>query len=186
VHAYTEIETKIALEKEKSNFILNRLAEFHLLQEKTFEDNYCFDYENLTLSKKGFLLRLRITLAHSILTLKGPSNRKGGVKYRKEIELKLDNGKKMLLILKKIGLKVIFRYQKYRTIYAHNAVKICFDETPIGNFLELEGDRNKIIKVANDLGFSDKSFIPYSYYRLFCKYKRENGLKGRSMIFKQN
>lgn len=178
-----EIETKIKLETEDTINLLKELIPIEIVQPRLFEDNYCFDYPDKILSKKGFLFRLRISEPKNILTLKGPSRKKVGFKIRQELELTLDNPINMLVILKKIGFKIIFRYQKYRTIYNSNGLKICFDETPIGLFLELEGEKNQIIELVNKIGLNKKVFIPFSYYYLFRMYKRKYNIKDKHMIF---
>jgi adenylate cyclase class 2 len=52
------------------------------------------------------------------------------------------------------------------------------DETPIGNFLEIEGDPAGIDAAAARLGFARSDYITDSYHRLFL-------LSGRSgdMVF---
>lgn len=178
-----EIETKIKLETKDTVNLLKKLIPLEIRQPRLFEDNYCLDYRDKILSKKGFLFRLRISEAKNILTLKGPSRRKEGLKIRQEWELAVDNPINMLEIFKKIGFKIIFRYQKYRTIYSSNRLKICFDETPIGLFLELEGEKTQIIKLANKIGFDKKVFIPFSYYHLFKLFKKNHCVKSKHMIF---
>ncbi len=156
---------------------------FCLIQNRYFEDNYCLDYSDKKLTRKGFLFRLRESTVRNTLTLKGPTKRKDGLRYRTEWELTIGDVYNLLSILKIIGFKVIFRYQKYRTIYTYKDVIIFFDETPIGLFLEFEGKEEKILNVTNDLGFNKESLIPFSYYYLFLQYKKVYKIKNRYMLF---
>jgi len=59
-----------------------------------------------------------------------------------------------------------------------DGVGVMVDETPIGNFLEIEGDPAGIDAVAARLGFARSDYITDSYHRLFL-------LSGRSgdMVF---
>ena len=52
-----------------------------------------------------------------------------------------------------------------------------FDETPLGNFLELEGGKEEIKLVAEQLGFSTGDFITKGYVTLqydFCKMMKQD------------
>ena len=46
----------------------------------------------------------------------------------------------MRAILENLGYRQVFRYQKYRESWRHRGQEIEIDETPIGCFLEIEGD----------------------------------------------
>ena len=60
----------------------------------------------------------------------------------------------------------MFSYKKYRTVFKNKRLKICLDETSVGNFLELEGQRNDIVRFAEALQFSKKDFIKTDYIQL--------------------
>jgi adenylate cyclase, class 2 len=57
------------------------------------------------------------------------------------------------------------------------------DETPVGNFLELEGTPRWIGRTAKLLGFSQADYITGSYGYLHMLYCREHGLKLKDMLF---
>ena len=61
----------------------------------------------------------------------------------------------------------MFRYQKYREVYRWNDVEVVVDETPIGSFLEIEGDLAAIHAAAADLGYGPADYIRESYAALF-------------------
>ena len=46
------------------------------------------------------------------------------------------------------------------------------DQTPIGNFIEIEGEKKKIDNIARQLGYNKKQYIVDSYFSLFKKSKR--------------
>lgn len=184
--SHKEIETKVKIPDLNSFINLIKELPFLLLKERYFEDNWCYDFEDRRLTKKDILLRLRKINNKITITLKGPTYKKKGLKYRKEWEVVINNGYNIKTILKNIGLQIIFRYQKYRTVFKYKNSLICLDETPIGNFLELEGREDEILEIASLLGFSKDNFIPLSYASLFKIFKHTLNLKCRDMIFQKS
>jgi adenylate cyclase class 2 len=74
-----------------------------------------------------------------------------------------------------MGLRPWFRYEKYRTTYRLPGVAglmVELDETPIGEFLELEGDAQAIDRVAVMLGYGVADYITKSYGQLFVEQRR--------------
>jgi adenylate cyclase class 2 len=88
-------------------------------------------------------------------------------------------------------LKQVFIYEKYRTIYAeghkadlHGLPQAAYDETPIGNYLELEGPEKWIDAVATRLEYSRQDYITSNYLALYYQKCREEGKRPGNMIFK--
>jgi len=132
-----------------------------------FEDNLLFDDAAGTLKASGSALRLRLTPHGGVLTFKGPRATEDGAKVREERETFVDDPDAIPAILKRLGYRPVFRYQKYRESWTHRGQEIEVDETPIGTFLEIEGDAAGIRAVAADLGFSPSEFLSDSYVGLF-------------------
>jgi len=61
---------------------------------------------------------------------------------------------------------------------------VLLDETPIGNFLELEGSPRWIDRTARRLGFSPKDYINRSYGYLYLAWCRERRIRPKDMVFK--
>ena len=59
-----------------------------------------------------------------------------------------------------------------------------YDETPIGNYLELEGPKGWIDAVAAQLGYRRQDYITESYVRLYYQKRAELGRKPVNMVFK--
>jgi adenylate cyclase class 2 len=57
------------------------------------------------------------------------------------------------------------------------------DETPIGNFAELEGEAAWIDKVAARLGVSHSEYMTLSYGRLFEQWREEHHSGAEHMTF---
>jgi adenylate cyclase class 2 len=151
-----------------------------LVRERHFEENVLFDDTGGSLRYGGTVLRLRQTPHGGILTFKGPSEVIGGIKTREERETAVEAPEQVRAILRNLGYKPVFRYQKYRESWSYRGQEIEVDETPIGAFLEIEGDADGIAAVARDLGYSPADYVAESYAGLF----RAEGGKG-DMVFSQ-
>lgn len=177
-----EIEVKIKIDC--IPVIVDRILKsgFVLLQKKYFETNIVFDTSDNTLKEKNFLLRLRNQDELNFLTLKRPVSEplsQSNYKVREEIELNVSSFEKTKMILLSLGFKIFFIYEKYREVFGKEGSKIMVDQTPIGNFIEIEGEKELIDNIANQLGYSKNHYIVESYYSLFKK-KNKSGF----MVFK--
>ncbi len=158
---------------------------FALKKRRVFEQNVLLDTARLDLGKKNELIRLRKVGAKSILTYKGPA-KPGPHKSREELECDVENADFMQLILQRLGYQTRFRYEKYRAEYERRGTKgtVTVDETPIGNFLELEGPPRWIDKTARELGFSPADYITQSYGSLYMAWRRAYGAAPAHMVFR--
>jgi adenylate cyclase class 2 len=181
-----EIEIKLRLPEDLSEIRskLQRLG-FRIHKRRAFESNILFDDTKRRLRKHGKLLRVRRSGRRGLLTLKGPSE-KSRYKKRWEMETNLSDSDSIEGILMQIGYHPVFRYEKFRTEYARGsfAGKALLDETPIGNFLELEGGSQWIERTAKLLGFSRKDYINRSYGYLYLAFCRERRVRPKDMLFK--
>jgi adenylate cyclase class 2 len=136
------------------------------------------------------VVRVRTVPDGSWLTFKGPPRQEGTFKVREELETALLDGRIVLRILEQIGMEAWFRYQKYREEYVVQCLKeprgkvhVALDETPIGNYVELEGPEDNIRSVASALGFDESEFLRDSYYALYLKFCRQFNVQPGYMIF---
>jgi adenylate cyclase class 2 len=107
-------------------------------------------------------------------------------KVREEAEITISDPERMSRILSALGLRPLFRYEKFRTTYALPAprnLKIEFDETPIGTFLELEGSPSAIDRVAKLLGYAPSDYITRSYGALYIAHSRLHRYHPTRMVF---
>jgi adenylate cyclase, class 2 len=155
-------------------------------QEKTprvFESNVVFDTEDFRLRQSDQLLRLRYTPAKSTLTWKGKST-PGRHKSRPELESIVSEHANVAQIFTELGFAPRFRYEKFRTEFEREPGGIVtFDETPIGHYLELEGEPAWIDKTASELGFSTVDYILESYGQLYRKFCDREGIPPTNMVF---
>jgi adenylate cyclase, class 2 len=127
----------------------------------------------------------------ALLTYKGPSQpehsskaRRGPrYKIREEREVHVADESVLPIIFDAIGFRPSFRYEKYRSTYRLPhlpGVVIELDETPIGDFLELEGHRSAIDRAAALLGYRPSDYVTKSYGQLFVEGSRGTGQTKRS------
>jgi adenylate cyclase class 2 len=181
-------ETEIKIKIEDPACLCRQLNAWNpvVLSERHFEDNYLFDFPNRNLGSKQSLLRVRFAGSRSCLTYKGPPRLEGIFKIREELETDLPDGAMMLQILEKIGMQVCFRYQKYRREFAFEGVHVAVDETPIGNFMEIEGAEDGIRNLAQKIGYEDKQFLRASYYSLYLEYCQKMHAPPEFMVFQND
>lgn len=182
-----EIEIKLRLQGELAEIRQKlRSLGFRVRKRRSFESNILFDNIKRTLRKHGKLLRVRRVDAHGLITFKGPSEQ-GRYKKRQETETNLQDSDAIEAILAHIGYHPVFRYEKFRTEYGASDGEghVLLDETPIGNFLELEGNPRWIDRTARILGFSSGDYINRSYGYLYLAYCRERRIRPTNMQFKK-
>lgn len=168
---------------------------------RVHEMNTLYDVPNGALAREGKLVRIRVlrpaasrgtgktarkagagVRPQAVLTYKGPAQEEGRAsfhghryKIREEHELLVDDAEAMARVFEGMGLRPWFRYEKYRTTYRLPGVAgllVELDETPIGEFLELEGDAAAIDRGAALLGFRPADYITRSYGQLFVEQRR--------------
>ena len=92
-------------------------------------------------------------------------------------------------ILRALGYAPSFRYEKFRAEWVDQKTPggtghVVVDETPIGNFCEIEGPPRWIDATAKKLGVSAADYITKNYATLFAEWKRETGSGADEMTFK--
>ena len=154
---------------------------------RSLERNCTWDFPGQPLRRQGKLLRVREFAGHCLLTFKGAAQESRHFKIREERETEVQDPETLGVILERLGLEVFFRYEKFRTSYSlrlrgkRRSVDLSVDETPIGNYLEIEGTVADIHRVAEKLGFAEGAFIKESYLALFAKSRLHKG--HRDMVF---
>lgn len=178
-----EIKLRLPADLEPMRGQLRKLH-FRISKKRGFEANVLYDTEDGRLGAQGELLRIRTEDITTLLSYKGVV-RPGKHKNREELETHVDNPKAFTQILARIGFRPGLRYEKYRTEFsrANTAGVVMLDETPIGNFLELEGGARWIDETAKSLGFSTKDYVTKSYGGLYAEYCQQRGLTRANMVF---
>jgi adenylate cyclase, class 2 len=170
---------------------------------RVHEWNELFDTPGGGLRRRGQLLRVRSESVESsggrwepraqpsVLTFKRPIRGMGAshsrsqkYKVREEIEAKVGDARPLVEVLQAMGMRVWFRYEKYRTTFRlphrlrwARSLLIELDETPIGSFVELEGPQRAIDRAAKALGYERRDYITANYFVLYREHCRQNGKK---------
>jgi len=161
-----------------------RALGFEQITPRTHEMNTLFDLPGQPLRKRGELLRLRKYGNSWVLTHKSKSAAEEGAhKIRIETETRIEDGAKMEAILGALQFHPSFRYEKFRAEWKGGEGHVVIDETPIGNFAEIEGPAEWIDATARDLGVDPKDYMKENYAALFFSWKRETGSKAGEMTF---
>jgi adenylate cyclase class 2 len=149
---------------------------------RRLQEDSLLDTEDGQLRQRRCVLRVRAECGKSRLTFKGPLQ-PGIFKIREEIETVVGDGGVLLRVLEELGLRVWFRYEKYREEFSHEDVIVAIDETPLGVFVEIEGSETGIASMAEALGRSTNDYIVDSYRALFLRHQAASGLAGTDMVF---
>jgi adenylate cyclase class 2 len=180
-------ETEIKFSIDDIASIISKLhsARFRLITERTHELNTLYDQPGNPLRLRGALLRLRQYGANWTLTYKEKSAASGRHKVRREVETPVLDGPAMAEILAALGFASSFIYEKFRSEWSDDKGHVVVDETPIGNFGEIEGPPEWIDATARALGISEQQYIKDSYAELFASWKNRNRSAARHMTFDQ-
>jgi adenylate cyclase, class 2 len=152
------------------------------LRGRRLQEDCLLDTEDDRLFRRRCVLRVRNEGGKSLLTFKGPVQ-PGPMKLREEHETVAADGDTLLGILQEVGLRIWFRYEKYREEFSAEDVIIAIDETPVGTFVEIEGGEEHIHQTAAALGKTPDDYILDSYRTLFVQHRSANGGNGKDMLF---
>ena len=178
-----EVEIKFALDDLRALERKLRALRFRRQTARTHEMNTLYDLPGAVLRQRGELLRLRKYGDGWTLTHKAPGLA-GRHKTRVETETAVENGKRMQGILSALGFVPSFQYEKFRSEWSDGTGHVVLDETPIGNFGEIEGPPRWIDRTARALGIAPSQYITDSYAQLFADWKTRTGSRAAEMTFK--
>lgn len=156
---------------------------FHLVTKRTHEMNTLYDLPGEVLRKRQQLLRIRKYGSEWTLTHKSGTKR-GRHSSRVELETKVADGKKMDAILRALGYSPSFRYEKFRAEWSDGKGQVVVDETPIGNFCEIEGPPRWIDATAKKLAVRRQDYITKNYATLFTDWKQHQKSTAEEMTFR--
>lgn len=181
------IETEVKIRFEQSAIDAQRLIEsrgYVLIAPRTLESDRLFDRGDSELKAADQLLRLRRSGSLSTVTYKGPADRKR-YKSREELEFDVSDPAAFELVLDRLGYTPRFRYEKFRTKFSApgEAGIVTIDETPIGVYLELEGEAGWIDRTAARLGFQPTEYCTVSYAALYRDYLVSHAEAPPDMVF---
>jgi adenylate cyclase, class 2 len=157
---------------------------FECVTLSTHEMNTLYDLSGQKLRRKGEMLRLRRYGDTWRLTHKARA-KTGKYKSRTELETGVADGPQMDRILRTLGYRPVFAYEKFRSEWSDGKGHVVLDHTPIGNIAEIEGQARWIDQTAKALGVMPGSYITKSYAELFFDWKRKYKRKAKNMTFRE-
>ena len=182
------IETEIKFRVDDVAVLAARLeaAGFHLETPREFESNVLYDTPDRKMRARTEILRIRRyagrwTVTHKRIPDSGVGEDRH--KHRVETETEVADGQVLGDVFVALGLVAAFRYEKWRSEWADGAGHCVVDETPIGNFAELEGTAEWIDGAAARLGVNSSQYMTLSYGRLFERWCAEHQSTARDMTF---
>jgi adenylate cyclase, class 2 len=178
-----EIEVKFRVSNPQALTRQLKAAKFHLETPRTHEMNTLYDLPGQVLRKRKQLLRIRQYGAEWKLTHKG-GGKVGRHSSREELETQVEDGKQMDSILRSLGYAPSFRYEKFRAEWSDGKGNVVVDQTPIGDFAEIEGPPRWIDQTAKKLGVKRNQYIMKNYATLFAEWKQKTNSKAEEMTFK--
>lgn len=148
-----------------------------------FETNIRFDDKNKSLFKNKSLLRLRRD-AKTTLTFKSrPPVKDNRFKIMRELEVEVSDFFIAGQILESLGFIKEQIYEKWRETFTTGDTVFCIDKMPYGDFLEIEGQKEEIIKYSSLLGLDWEKRILLNYIELFDILKKPLGLLFTDVTF---
>jgi len=182
------VETEIKFRTADPNAFCRKLeqAGFHLQTPRSFESNVLYDTPDRAMRARTEILRLRDYAGRCLLTHKrlpdaGPGEDRH--KHRIETETLVSDGAALAQVFASLGLTPAFRYEKWRSEWEDGEGHCVVDETPIGDFAELEGPAEWIDRTAARLGIDPPQYITLSYGRLFEQWREQHGSAAQDLTF---
>ncbi len=161
-------------------------AGFLVQTARSFESNVLYDTPDRRLRSRTEILRIRSYAGRWVLTHKrlpdtGPGEDRH--KHRIETETEISSGDALADVFRSLGLAPAFRYEKWRTEWSDGQGHCVVDETPIGNYAELEGEPDWIDRTAATLGIDPARHLTLSYGRLFDIWREEHHSSAQDLTF---
>jgi adenylate cyclase class 2 len=161
-------------------------AGFRLQTPRAFESNVLFDTPDRALRARTEILRIRSyngrwTLTHKRIPDSGIGEDRH--KHRIETETEVSDGDALATVFLSLGLIAAFQYEKWRAEWSDGEGHCVVDETPIGNYAELEGPANWIDRAAARLGVDPAQYITLSYGRLFDLWRDQRHSAAQDLTF---
>lgn len=186
--SHAEIELKFCVPDVREFHARALRAGFNLRTPRTLERNALFDTPERRLLSERQVLRMREYGGAWVLTHKRPpagNDDSAFYKERLETETVVSDGEAMGAVFVELGYSPVFRYEKFRTEFYDGAGALVLDETPIGDFAELEGTPDWIDRALERLSIARDWCFTDSYGRMFLDWKKRSGSPAENMTFEE-
>ncbi len=132
-----------------------------------FETNVRFDDSSARLQRGNCLLRLRQDALTTLTCKSQPEDRDRQFKIHKELEVQVSDFDTTEQILGFLGFERRQVYEKWRETFLLAETHLCLDQMPFGDYLEIEGPKAAIRRVASRLELPWSRRILKTYLEMF-------------------
>lgn len=177
---------KVNIELEYKFWVKDKKSLIKILNTKTSKKKPCQYQNNMMFDNPAGLMqitdgRIRVrTLGNSgnkTLTYKKPLPPKNGAKREIEYEVVFKDTKSQIeKILEAMKFEPTTSYERYQTSWEINGVNVTLDEYPYADIIEIEGKKQAIEKIAEELGFNIQEGLTKPTDTLFQEWRRKRGL----------
>lgn len=178
------LQTDLAERIEKSVAILPGV----IFGGRKYEKSIMFDNAEKRMNNEDARLRVRqigegMDGSKIEFTYKRRLKADGPIKKEEEIEVVMETNPHLFItILNKMGYEKTTSYERYRSTYIYNGLKITFDEFPFGHILEIEGEEEVIKNECAELGLNVADSTLESCDDIYDRLCRENGVRALNHI----
>jgi len=168
-----EVEVKILEINVKKLKQILKENKADLVMKKNLQKNYF--YSSPEIEKKG-VIRLRTNINGQTIAIKSKLKFSKGHKIIKEFETKIESAKEVMMGLEMLGFKQIGCVEVIREDWKLFNCLISLVRMPkIPYYVEIEGNKDNILKVAKLFGYSEADYYPkiiYDKYGIKTKFLR--------------
>jgi adenylate cyclase class 2 len=170
----TEIEKKYRIESGETAHLRERLrAAGAEARGEEFEENTL--YAGPGLERGNRVLRLRRVEGRAVFTFKEIMASSSGIRRRREDETTVGDAGALADILDALGYTPAVVYEKRRETWRVAGVEVVLDELPFGQYVEIEGEEESILKAERLLEINDATEETKSYPQLTLLHGTKNG-----------
>jgi adenylate cyclase, class 2 len=150
---------------------------------RALELNIRFEDEGRNLLRTHSLLRLRRERKATLTYKSVPADADPAFKQLNELEVEVADFDTMQRILVCLGFRPEQTYEKWRETLVLDQTSFCLDTLPFGDFLEIEGSKDAIVRFAERLGLVWSRRILLNYLEMFELIRRRHNLLFRDATF---
>ena len=150
-----------------------------VLEKEVYQKTVMFDNADKLMEHTDGRIRLRQQGNKISLSYKRPLPSAGNEKKEVELETEVGNFEVMANILRTMGYAPTTSYEKYTTFFklkGQPEIHIEIQKYPFETFLEIEGSKEEIEKMANQFGFDAKNALIKPVDTLFTEWRLAKGL----------
>ncbi|HLD37815.1 MAG: hypothetical protein A3G04_03965 [Candidatus Taylorbacteria bacterium RIFCSPLOWO2_12_FULL_44_9] len=184
-----ETEIKLAIKSSTINELIKKIEEVYDCKktEPFRQITHQFFLEDYT--KQNIFPRIRNEEdGRTTLTVKVKLNEKTNFFKRREMETGIDAVEQVMAMMPFLGFTKKISWEKKRQSFLMRTtdnIKLFLDETPMGWFLEIEGDEKNIEAAIAKLGLQESKRINKAYLGLWEEYKKINNIAKEDMMFSE-